>query len=103
MLAVLSFTSRVVAGSCCCSLQTIYVSARPSLCRQLFTGRLRPRPVYGQRRTMVLPILFAVVILAVGFLLWCLLRFGGARKNQSTAEEYLLQLIPARKGKLRGF
>ena len=52
---------------------------------------------------MVLPILFAVVILAVGFLLWCLLRFGGARKNQSTAEEYLLQLIPARKGKLRGF
>lgn len=50
---------------------------------------------------MLLPILSAVVILAVGFLLWCLLRFGRACTKPSTTEEYVLRLIPPRKGKLR--
>src|SRR5262249_57986865 len=55
------------------------------------------------RRTMLLPILFAVVILAVGFLLWCLLRFGGVRRSQPRLEGYFLRFIPPRKGKLREF
>src|SRR5262249_3650685 len=55
------------------------------------------------RRTMLLPILFAVVILAVGFLLWCLLRFGAACGSQPRFEGYFLRLIPPRKGKPREF
>src|SRR5262249_29888220 len=55
------------------------------------------------RRTMLLQILFATVILAVGFLFWCFWKFGATRGNQPKLEGYFLRLLPPRKGKLRAF